>query len=90
MAGLRPDGYKQAVRMMHSTDIHADARAVSVPALVMCGGADTVTPVDLARAIASAIAGAEYHTLDGLGHASYVENPEIFNARLRAFLASVP
>ena len=90
MAGLRPDGYKQAVRMMHSTDIHADARAVSVPAMVMCGSADTVTPEDLARAIASTIAGAEYHTLDGLGHASYVENPEVFNARLRAFLASVP
>ncbi len=85
MAGLRPDGYKQAVRMMHSTDIHADARAVSVPAMVMCGSADSVTPEPLARAIASAIPGAAYTTLDGLGHASYVENPEIFNAPLRAF-----
>ncbi len=85
MAALRPAGYKQAARMMHSTDIYGDARAVSVPALVMCGAADRVTPEDLARSIASAIPGAEYQTLDGLGHASYVEGPEIFNAPLRAF-----
>ncbi len=86
MAGLRPDGFKQAARMMYSTDIHADARAISVPALVMCGSADTVTPEDIARAIAADITGAEYRTLDGLGHASYVENPQIFNAPLRDFL----
>ncbi len=85
MAGLRPDGFKQAARMMYSTDIHDDARSVTVPALVMCGSADSVTPEHLARAIASAIPGAAYTTLDGLGHASYVENPEIFNAPLRAF-----
>ncbi len=85
MSGLRPAGYKQAARMMHSTDIFGDVRAVSVPALVMCGSADLVTPEDIARAIASAIPGAEYQTLDGLGHASYVENPEVFNAPLRAF-----
>ncbi len=90
MAGLRPAGYKQAARMMHSTDIYGDARAVSVPALVMCGGADRVTPEDLARSIASAIPGAEYQTLDGLGHASYVESPEVFNAPLRAFFGRHP
>ena len=89
MAALRPDGFKQAARMMYSTDIMADARAVSVPAMVMCGGADTVTPEDLARSIAVAMPGAEYHTLDGLGHASYVENPEAFNAPLRAFFRSI-
>lgn len=89
MSGLRPDGFKQAARMLHSTDIHADARAISVPAMVMCGSADTVTPEDLARSIAAAIPGAEYRTLDGLGHVSYVESPEIFNAPLREFFRSV-
>jgi pimeloyl-ACP methyl ester carboxylesterase len=86
MSRLRPEGYKQAARMMHSTDIYGDAGAVSVPALVMCGSADRVTPEELARSIAAVIPGAEYQTLDGLGHASYVENPELFNALLRTFL----
>jgi pimeloyl-ACP methyl ester carboxylesterase len=89
MSGLRPDGFKQAARMMYSTDILADARAVSVPAMVMCGSADSVTPENIARSIASVIPGARYHTLDGLGHASYVESPETFNAPLRAFFDSV-
>ena len=90
MSALRPEGYKQAARMLHSTDIYDDARAVTVPALVMCGSADSVTPEDLARTIAGAIPGAEYVTLDGLGHASYVENPEVFNTPLRAFLERHP
>ena len=90
MAGLRADGYKQAARMLHSTDIYSDARAVTVPALVMCGSADSVTPEALARTIAAAIPGAEYVTLDRLGHASYVENPEAFNTPLRAFLERHP
>jgi pimeloyl-ACP methyl ester carboxylesterase len=86
MSKLRPEGYKQAARMMHSTDIFDDVRAVSVPAMVMCGSADRVTPEELARSIAAVMPGAEYNTLDGLGHASYVENPEIFNTPLRGFL----
>ena len=86
---LRPEGYKQGARMMHSTDIMADARAVSVPAMVMCGSADTVTPEALARTIAAAIPGAAYNSLPGLGHASYVENPDIFDAPLRDFIGGI-
>ena len=90
MSRLRPAGYKQAARMMHSTDIYVDVRAVSVPTLVMCGSADLVTPEEIALSIASEIPGAEYQSLHGLGHASYVENPEVFNAPLRAFLGKHP
>ena len=90
MSRLRPAGYKQAARMMHSTDIYVDVRAVSVPTLVMCGSADLVTPEEIALSIASEIPGAEYQSLHGLGHASYVENPEVFNAPLRAFLGRHP
>ena len=80
---------KPGARMMHSTDIMAEARAVSVPAMVMCGSADTVTPEALARTIAAAIPGAAYNSLPGLGHASYVENSDIFDAPLRDFIGGI-
>lgn len=82
MRGLRPEGYRQAARLLCYSDIVDDLPRVSAPTLVLCGGADTVTPEDGCRKIAEALPGATYKTLPGLGHASYVENPDIFNAAL--------
>ena len=83
---LRPEGYVQAARMLHGSDIFADAAAIRAPALVMYGSEDTVTPESIGRTIAAAIPGAHYVTLPGLGHASYVEGPAAFNAALTEFL----
>lgn len=85
---LRPEGYRQATRMLCSSDIHDDLPRVSAPTLVLCGSADTVTPEKGCRRIAEAIPGAAYKTLPGLGHACYVEGPDAFNAALAAHLES--
>jgi pimeloyl-ACP methyl ester carboxylesterase len=87
MRGLRPDGYAQAVRMLGQADIFADARRIILPTLVLCGGADTVTPEAGCRRVAAAIAGAIYESLPGLGHASYVEDPARFDAALLRFIS---
>jgi len=83
---VRPDGYVQAARMLHGSDIFPDAAAIRAPALVMYGSEDRVTPEAIGRDIAAAIPGARYLTLPGLGHASYVEGPDAFNAALTGFL----
>ena len=83
---VRPEGYAQAARMLHGSDIFADAAAIRAPVLVMYGGEDKVTPEAIGRDIAAAIPGARYLTLEGLGHASYVEGPAAFNAALTGFL----
>lgn len=83
---LRAQGYVQAARMLHGSDIFAVAAAIRAPALVMYGSEDTVTPESIGRDIAAAIPGARYVTLPDLGHASYVEGPEAFNAALTRFL----
>lgn len=82
MSRLRPAGYAQAARMLAASDILADAARITAPTTVMCGGADTVTPEEGCRRIAAAIPGATYRTLEGLGHACYVEGPAVFNAAL--------
>jgi len=86
MSALHVEGYCQAARMLHSTDIFDDIATIAVPALVMCGSVDTVTPEALNRRIAAAIPGAVYRSLAGLGHACYVENPALFNEVLGGFL----
>lgn len=86
MRGLHPHGYRQATQLLCNGDTLADALHVSAPMLVMCGSADTVTPEEGVRALAAAIPGAIYHSLPGLGHASYVEGPALFNDALFGFL----
>jgi pimeloyl-ACP methyl ester carboxylesterase len=89
MQGLRPEGYTQAVRMLGRADILADAKDIATPTLVLCGGADTVTPEAGCRAIAAAIPGARCEILAGLGHALYVEDPASFDAAVLRFIAGV-
>ena len=82
MAGIRPDGYRQAVAMLFDADIHADARHITLPVRVVCGGADVVTPPANCRDVAESFPDARFDILAGLGHASYVEGPDAFNAAL--------
>ena len=86
MRALRPDGYAQAVRMLGAADIFTDAGGIKVPALVLCGSADTVTPEAGCRRVAEAIPGSAYEALPGLGHVAYVEDAARFNAAVLRFL----
>lgn len=82
MARIRPDGYRQAVAMLFRADIHEDARRIDFPVLVVCGGADTVTPPDGCRKVAESFPDGRFAVLPGLGHACYVESPAAFEAAL--------
>jgi pimeloyl-ACP methyl ester carboxylesterase len=86
MRRLNAAGYAQAARMLHAADIFDDLPSLTMPVLVMCGSADLVTPEEGCRRIAAAVADGSYRTLQGLGHASYVENPAMFNDALAGFL----
>ena len=52
---------------------------------VMCGSEDSVTPEEGCRRIAAACR-AEYRSLAGLGHASYVESPHLVASEIARFL----
>jgi 3-oxoadipate enol-lactonase len=61
---------------------------IDVPATVLCGERDVVTPRELSEEIARAIPGATFEIVEGAGHVSNADAPERFNALLRAFLAA--
>jgi pimeloyl-ACP methyl ester carboxylesterase len=88
MQQMRPDGYGQAVRMLGRGDILEEARGIAVPTLVLCGSADTVTPEAGCRAVAAAIPGARYETIQGPGHACYIEAPGPFDDAVLRFLGA--
>ena len=87
MAAVHPQGYAQAVRALGAGDMLADLATVSAPALVAVGSKDVITPPDNAMAAREALPGkAEYHEIDGSGHALPQEEPALVASLLAAFV----
>jgi pimeloyl-ACP methyl ester carboxylesterase len=87
LSQIRPDGYEKAVRMVARGDILLDLAKLRMPVLVLCGSEDKVTPEASVKELAATIHQAIFRSLPGLGHASYIEGPELFNAELERFIS---
>ncbi|GAG16753.1 unnamed protein product, partial [marine sediment metagenome] len=68
------------------TDTTPALPAMNLPALVLVGEHDTLTPPADAQAMARALPDAELHIIPDAAHMSNLENPAAFNERLLAFL----
>lgn len=68
------------------TDTTGSLAAVTVPALILVGERDTVTPPPFSRSMQSRIPHAELHIVPGAAHMSNLENPAYFNDKLVSFL----
>ncbi|MEY9878402.1 pimeloyl-ACP methyl ester carboxylesterase [Streptacidiphilus sp. MAP12-33] len=85
-----PESVAWAQRAMAARpDSLASLRAVDVPALVVVGDEDTLTPPSDAEALAAALPQAELTILPGAGHLSALEVPEAFNTAVRGLLARI-
>ncbi|MEY9967701.1 pimeloyl-ACP methyl ester carboxylesterase [Streptacidiphilus sp. MAP12-16] len=62
---------------------------LNVPALVLVGEEDAITPVSDAQAMAEVLPDADLTVLPGVGHLSALESPNAFNWALRGLLARV-
>jgi 3-oxoadipate enol-lactonase len=63
---------------------------ISVPTLVIVGGADALTPPYMARTLANGIPGAHLAVINDAGHLSNLEKPDEFNVAVRSLLQSLP
>lgn len=62
---------------------------ISVPALIMCGREDTVTPPAESESLHKHIANSVLHIIDNAGHLSNLEQPDKFNRYLSEFIAGL-
>ena len=72
--------------MVSASDIFPYLNKIKMPARVICGTADQVTPPALNRKIADSITGADCVTVEGAGHWLFLEYPDQFNKALREFV----
>lgn len=71
------------------TELVAPIPPIAAPTLVMTGEEDYGNSPAMSRTIAAEIAGSELVILPGLRHMALAEAPDLFNARLLAFLSRV-
>jgi 3-oxoadipate enol-lactonase len=81
------DALLDATRAGYDFDISARLSAVRVPTLVMYGDDDTLTPPPVVRHVSECVQASDLVGVSGAGHMIPIEQPEVFETRLGAFLA---
>jgi pimeloyl-ACP methyl ester carboxylesterase len=89
MADSRPSATRAMARALAEADLRDMLATVSVPTLLLNGEADGRSTPAVARALTAGIPTSRLVMLPGLGHESFVESPDVFNAQVRMFLHSI-
>ena len=86
MRKVTRQGYEQASNVLADSHLVGYASDYQGRVMVLCGEKDKVTPVGACRKISKNFRDARFRVLAGLGHASYVEGPGLFNNAVDEFL----
>ncbi|MCO6454031.1 MAG: alpha/beta fold hydrolase [Pirellulaceae bacterium] len=73
--------------MAQRVDMTEALPRIHVPALVICGEYDAISPPEEMRGLAAALPRAEYVQIAGAGHMAPLEEPAAVNRAIRRFLA---
>lgn len=86
-----PEGFAAQVRAILDTpdELRHELRAVDVPALVVVGSQDILTPVGDSEELAEMLPDATLEVISGAAHGVMVEAPLSFNDAVLGFLAGV-
>lgn len=91
MLKTKPEGAAAALRGMAERDDQTDLLSqISVPALILVGAEDAITPVADSEKMHDAIAGSRLVVIENAGHVSNLERTEQFNHALQDFLKELP
>jgi 3-oxoadipate enol-lactonase len=86
MSSIDPAAYRIGAEAVWLADQRARAGAISVPALILVGDQDFITPLDLSSELVDIIPDARMQVIAGAGHLSNLEKPDAFNAAVEQFI----
>ncbi len=73
--------------MIGRVDSRPDLYRIACPTLVLCGSDDAITPPEVHREMADAIAGAQLAIIENCGHLAPLEQPDAVSNELERWLA---
>ena len=84
---FNPAGVKGSLlAMLGRNDATEYLSKIKIPALVICGENDALTPTSIMKAMAEKISGAKFVVIKKSGHMSPIENPKEVNEAIKDFL----
>ena len=86
MSALHKESYLKTIAGSAAYPRSFELEKVAVPAHIVVGDADRLTPPEMSRQMAGRIPGARLTLIEGAGHLSNIEQPEKFNRAVLAFL----
>ena len=89
MSRIDPAAYRIGARAVWLADQRDRAGAIRVPALVLVGDQDLVTPVDLSDELVDLIPESRMQVIAGAGHLSNLEKPVEFNRIVEEFISGI-
>lgn len=89
MSRISPAAYRVGAEAVWLADQRHRAQEIRVPALVICGNRDVVTPPELSNELVDLIPEASMRLMLDAGHLSNLEKPEEFNEAVEQFLAEL-
>lgn len=88
LAAIHPVGYRMAAIAAANADTRDVLPTVAVPTLIIAAEHDRVVPPARARELHAAIPGSQLVIIEHAGHLPCIEQPDVYNAAVRAFLTS--
>ena len=86
MCTLHKNSYMKTIEGSARPDVQIELEKIRVPAHVVVGEDDLLTPPSLARSMAERIADAQLTIIKSAGHLPNIERPHEFNAAVLPFL----
>jgi pimeloyl-ACP methyl ester carboxylesterase len=86
MSRVSPATYRAALHALMGFDRRESLAGIRVPTLAIAGACDSAAPPAVMEKMAARIPGARYVVLAGAGHLANMEQPQVFNAAVLAFL----
>ena len=87
LARTTVEGYTSTCAAIRDADLQDAARAVTAPALVVCGDQDLATPPSLAQELAQTL-NAPFTLIENAGHLPCIEQPRVLSDTITTFLRS--
>ena len=89
MAAIDPAAYRLGVEAVWLADQRERVTAIRVPALILVGDADAITPRALSEELAAMIPGSRLEVIHGASHLANLDKPAEFNRAVDDFLSAV-
>lgn len=86
MARIDPAAYRIGARAVWLADQRERAQHIDVPALVLVGNQDLITPAELSSELVNLVPDSRMQVIAGAGHLTNLENPAEFNAVVGQFI----